>query len=183
MAKKVWRIIGVIVGVLAVALLILWILGGRTSRHVAEITIAASPDDVFQYLAEPDKARQWMEGVVEITPLGDSTQQVGAKARIVIAENESRFEMEDEVIRYEANRLFEVRIMSSMFDLTSLYELSEFDVGKSHVKHTLRADYKGFVRIFAPLMGGDVQRKLESDFQRLKKLVESERASPMSPKV
>lgn len=172
MFKSLLRIVAYLLAILALILGVLWVVGGQTFINIAEVTIAAPAERVFDFLSEDDKVKQWMKGVAEIKPLEPGERKVGAKARIVVEEDGHRLEMQDEVLRLEPGRLLEVRITHDMFAITSLYELSETG-GQTHLKHTMRADYQSLGRVAAPLLSGEIQHKLESDFQRLKQLAEA----------
>ncbi|HWA97750.1 MAG TPA: SRPBCC family protein, partial [Pirellulales bacterium] len=148
-------------------------LGGREQVNTAEATLAAPPAVVFAWITKPAKIKQWVEGITEIEPLTTSGHAVGAKSKIIIEEQGSRFEIRDEVTRSEPDRLVEVRMTSDMFDVTNLFELAD-EQGKTHLKQTMQAHYKGLARVFAPFVGGIVQQKLNEDFARLKQLAESQ---------
>ncbi|HEX4128956.1 MAG TPA: SRPBCC family protein [Pirellulales bacterium] len=171
--KRLIRVLAVLLGLLLVAMAVLWFIGGRTYGNLAQVTISAPRATVFTYLTDPAKLKHWVDGVVAIEPLTSERQTVGARSKIVVEEHGSRFEMNDEVIRYEPSEYLEVRITSPMFGASNMYWLTD-EQGKTHVKNVMRTDYQGVARVFAPLMKGAVQQKLDADLQRLKKLVESQ---------
>lgn len=139
--------------------------------HQAETSINGAPERVFPYLTQPDLLTQWMGGLVESIPHGDGRLAIGARSREVIEDNGRRFTVESEVVGLEPGRLLEVNLTGEMFDIASRYRL-EAAGATTRVYHTLEARYKGVSRIFAPFIRGAVQRKLEADLARLKKVVE-----------
>jgi uncharacterized protein YndB with AHSA1/START domain len=166
--------LGIVILLFAVTAL-LWLLGGRTFQYRAEVLVAAAPEEVFFHLTDPSSLKQWIGGLVESTPIGDSTLRVGAKSREVVEENGRRFEMQSEVLRFEANRLLEVSIQNDFGQTISRYQL-EPDNGRTRLTHTMQANYKGlFMRLMAPIIGRAVQSKLDGDFNQLKQLAEKNR--------
>jgi uncharacterized protein YndB with AHSA1/START domain len=166
--------LGIVILLFAVTAL-LWLLGGRTFQYRAEVLVAAAPEQVFFHLTDPALLKQWIGGLVESTPMGDSTLRVGAKSREVIEENGRRFEMQSEVLRLEANRLLEVSLQNDFGQTISRYQL-EPDNGRTRLTHTMHTNYKGlFVRLMAPFIGRAVQSKLDKDFNQLKRLAEKNR--------
>ena len=172
MLKKLFGIVAILFALLVVAVAVLWFVGGKTYVNTAEVTIDAPPSQVFPYLTEPDKLKQWLAGVVEIKPLTEGGHRVGAKGKIVVEEQGNKIEMEDEVLRSEDNKLLELRIFSPIFEINNLYELTD-DQGKTHLKLTMQAKYSSVMRVFAPLVEGAIQELLDANFQRLKQLVEA----------
>jgi uncharacterized protein YndB with AHSA1/START domain len=173
MKRNLIRILGAIAGVLLLSVTILWVIGGFTTTAQTSITISAPPDKVFRFLTEPDKMKQWLDGVTNITPLNGGECRVGAKARVVVEKDGNRLELEDEVVRLEKNQLLELKMTCSMFDMINRYEITA-DGDKSQLRQTLTTNYKGLVRVFVPLMGKAVDRKLVEGLERLRKFVEAE---------
>lgn len=166
--------LGIVILLFAVTAL-LWLLGGRTFQYRAEVLVAAEPEQVYFHLTDPSALRQWISGLVESAPIGDSTLRVGAKMRVVVEENGRRFEMQSDVLRFEANRLLEVSIQNDFGQTISRYQL-EPDNGRTRLTHTMQANYKGlFARLMAPFIGRAVQSKLDGDFNQLKQLAEKNR--------
>jgi uncharacterized protein YndB with AHSA1/START domain len=166
--------IGIVILLVAVIGL-LWLLGRRTFQYRAEILVAAAPEQVFFHLTDPALLKQWIGGLVESAPMGDSTLRVGAKSREIIEVNGRRFEMQSEVLQLEANRLLEVSLQNDFGHTISRYQL-EPDNGRTRLTHMMQTNYKGlFARLMAPFIGRAVQTKLDGDFNQLKQLVEKNR--------
>lgn len=54
-----------IVAVVVLAPLVVWVKGGAARFHAAEVEVRAPADQVFAYLTEPEKMKQWVSGLVE----------------------------------------------------------------------------------------------------------------------
>ncbi len=172
MKRKLIKIGLVVFGILVAAVSLLYVVGGRTGVYRADVEIDAPPETVFTYLIDSELLLQWMDGVTEIKPLTEGEHGVGARSRVTIHEGDAAFVMEDEVLRTQPGELLQVRLTSSAFDILSTYNLHSHG-DTTHLSQELRADYKGFVRLFAPFAAGEVSRKMDEDFERLKRLIES----------
>lgn len=179
MRRKLLKIGLVVLGFLLIATGVLYIIGGQTAVYRADIEIDAPPETVFSYLTEIDLLLQWMDGVTEIKPLTEGGHRVGARARVTIHEGEAAFVMEDELLRSEPSELLQVRLTSSAFVILSTYTLHTHG-DKTHLSQELRADYKGFIRLFAPFASGEATRKMNDDFGRLKRLIEQNDANEVA---
>ena len=174
MKRKLVRVGLAVFGLLIGIVLALWFIGGRTAVYYADIEIAAAPDEVFQYLIEPDQVVKWIHGVTKIEPLTEGEHQVGGRARVtVIDDGGNEFVIEDEVLKSEPGQLLELQMTSDMFEIISSYDLHTHG-STTHISHTMWADYKGFVRIFAPFAGGAAQQQMADDLARLKQLIEAD---------
>lgn len=177
MAKRLLRVAAIGAVIFILLLGILYYIGGQTYESNAEVAIDSDPDTVFTYLTTDELLESWLDGITEFTRLTEGGHKVGAKAKIIVQpEGSAPVEMISEVLRSEDGKLLEVRITSSMFTIDSLYELAPKD-DMTHLTLNLKSDYTGIARFFAPFAGGEVQKKLDEDFLRLKELVESQPAS------
>ena len=169
MKRILFKIVLAILGILLGAAGALFIIGGRTAVYRAEVEIAAAPEMVFTYLTESDLLLQWMDGVTKIEPLTKDVHGVGAKSRVTIHDSQI---IQDEVLESKPGELLQVRLTSDGLDATSTYSLHSHG-RTTHLRQEFLADFTGIARIFAPFAGGEIQRKLDEDFQRLKQVVET----------
>jgi carbon monoxide dehydrogenase subunit G len=158
-------------------LILLWILGGRMAEYRAQAGIAATPAQIYPYLVEPDRLKQWLGGLVESTPLTEGGTRVGARSREIVEENGRRFELESLVLDVRTNELLVVEISGSMGLMRSEYRLTG-EGARTRVHHIMNARYKGFIRLLAPFIKGMVQRKIEGDLERLRQAVEASAREP-----
>ncbi len=148
-----------------------------SSNYRAEVTIQAPPAEVYAWLTEPDKLKQWVGGLVDSKPLADQLEP-GARSIETIEDEGVRFEMETEAVQVVPNRLLVFRLSAKgdfSFTGVSRYELSEKQGG---TLLTLEQEFEYgpfWLRAASPLMTGQVQRKLDADFRKLKSLVETDR--------
>lgn len=167
-------------GIVLVAI-VLWVIGGQTIECRADVTIAAGPEVVFEHLTNPESIKKWIDGVTEIRQVGDiPAGMVGARSIVVVEENGTRFEMQDEVLQWKQDELIELEFTSDMFRSTSLYELRQ-QGNETQIAHLFKAKFKGYVRLFVPFIGGEMQKKVAGDLHGLKELVESQPENDLPP--
>ena len=77
------------------------------------------------------------------------------------------------VLKSEPGELLELRITSDAFEAISRYDMHAHG-STTHLTHTMYADYRGIVRIMAPLVRGQAQQQIADDLVRLKELVETD---------
>jgi uncharacterized protein YndB with AHSA1/START domain len=141
-------------------------------RNEHSVDIAAPPERVFEYVAEPERMREWVGGLVEFRPLSPGPA-LGSRAIQVVEMAGKKWELESEITRYEPPHLLEARLVAPKdFESVASYRLEETD-GQTRVTTTMETEYRHRV---ARLLGGvatrQAQRKLEADLDRLKRVVE-----------
>jgi len=165
-------------GGLIVALLLAaagcWLAGGGVHTQTTAAQIHAPREEVFKHLSEPDSIKQWIEGVVQITPLDDLGNTPGARSRVICEVDGGKFEMDDELLVYDQPSRLSVKLTSPMFTIVNTFQLTE-DAGVTTVEQTMDAEYHGLARTMAPFIGGATQKQLDDDMLRLKALAEKPR--------
>ena len=170
--SRVRSVAGALAGMMALAMAVLWWMGGTVAEYQSEVMIGAAPERVYPFLTQPGKLKLWIGGLVDSQPIGDAVLRVGARSRETVEENGQREEMITEITGFEPGRLLEVRISSGSFEGSNRFVL-DAATGGTHITQTLRFRLKGFARLLSPFLKGTVQRKLDSDLQQLKRTVEA----------
>ena len=170
MVKKIllWAFVVIVAG-----LGILWVLGGRTYTYTTGTTIAAPAEKVWVYLTVKEKLPLWIEGLKSSTPVTTDGLRVGAKSVETIEKNGQLFNMESEIVRLEAPRAMEIRfVMAGAGIVEAKYELT---VNGSQTRVSLREDVQsqGWFRLFAPFIGTEIQKMLDTDMGNLKRVAEA----------
>ena len=170
-SSRTLLILAVIVGTTAAAL---WIIGSQRTKHSTSILIKASPERVFACLSDLELRKQWVEGLVKVTPVGDITQGVGAKTKVTHRSESGReYEFDNTVIRYDEHELLSIRQTDSIRAITSIYRLEKKDDGNTYLTFVVRTANIGLGRFVGPFLGNDIEDKLEVNSSKLKQLVES----------
>jgi uncharacterized protein YndB with AHSA1/START domain len=143
-------------------------------RNEHSVEIAAAPDDVYPWLADPERRLRWMGALVESEPLTDGPPELGSRYRDVFEDHGQRIELEAELVEVEPGARLTARLESSGFESTSAQRLDRID-GGTRLTTTIETRYtKLAARLLGPVVTRHAQRQLEADLARLKELVEEE---------
>ncbi|MGI9519119.1 MAG: SRPBCC family protein [Pirellulaceae bacterium] len=170
--KPFLRILVATIGLLVIAGGALFLVGGKQFPVIAETRIDASPDQVFWRLIDPDEVKKWVAGLEQIEPLTEGGHRVGARAKLTMAQGNSRFELEDEVLQSVPNQSLVVRMSGNMVQSISAVQLTS-DRDATVVRQIGYFTPRGFFRLTAPFAHHEVQQKMQDDLTRLKSLVEA----------
>ena len=166
------------VGVLAVIVIAaLYILGSKRDRHSTTLLIDVPPATVFGYLTDSEKLKKWVGGLVEVEPMGDLSNEVGARTRVTVMSNGRAVESEDEIIRYEVNELFSVQSTAELRIQTSIFQLEPKDNGKTQLTYKMWVSNNKIRKILGPFIQTAAQEKIEIDARKLKDLIERQSIS------
>jgi uncharacterized protein YndB with AHSA1/START domain len=177
--SDVAKLIGVVVIVL-IAIVAVWLLGGRTRSFSAAVRIDRGAALVFPWLVEPPRLAKWIGGLVASRPQGDGELRVGARSIEVVEQDGRRTEMTTEVRALEPGRLLEVSLASPFLAGGNRFVLDGGPDG-TRVAQTLTVRYRGAARLFGPFLAGAVRRKLDADLARLKAVVEGAEPAGSEP--
>ena len=141
-------------------------------RNESQVEIARPAADIFPYLVESEKRRQWVHGLVESTPLDDGEPRVGSRFRDVVVDHGQRTTVDAEVERYEPDDALTARLQARGFVSRVSYELQEVD-GRTRVACTLETEFTVRVaRLVGPLVTRHAQKALDTSLQKLKRVLE-----------
>jgi uncharacterized protein YndB with AHSA1/START domain len=143
-------------------------------RNEHSVEIAAAPEDVFPWLADPERRLRWMGALVESESLTDGPPGLGSRYRDVFEDHGQRIELEAELVEVEPPERLTARLVSKGFESTSSQRLEAGGAGTRltaavETRYTMLA-----ARLLAPLVTRHAQKQLEGDLARLKDLVELE---------
>jgi uncharacterized protein YndB with AHSA1/START domain len=142
-------------------------------RNVTEVEIERPAHEVFPYLVEAEKRRQWVHGLVESTPLDNGELGVGSRFRDVVVDHGQRTTVEAEVERYDPYDGLTARLEARGFVSRVDYSLTEAD-GVTRVACTVETESTMRVaRLLSPLVTRHAQRAIETSLTRLKHLLEA----------
>ena len=173
--KWILRIAGGLLAVIVLAVVVLLALGHRSSagRTVATIEIAAPPQQVWQWLEEPGKLKQWISWVVEVkTPQGSPASGAGAKRTIVMRDpNEGGALMSiDGVCTKYDPPVYQALSLSTpgAFEGEETYRLT--DLGNNRTRLEIAGEFRytmWLAQLMEPLITPEAQKKMDGDMARL----------------
>ena len=143
-------------------------------RNHLEIEINRPPAQVFPWLVEGSKLKQWVTGLTDVTQLTPGPEQVGTKVRYAVVDNGQKASIDLTITEFEPNKTLGIRVETDAFANDVRYELSEHN-GGTRLESTGAAKYKIWLaKLMEPLITPDVQKSLQDDAGRLKRLVEAQ---------
>jgi carbon monoxide dehydrogenase subunit G len=183
--KWVLRIAGGVVAVLTLGFIVLFALSRRADagRSVSTIEIAASPEQIWPWINDGAKLKQWISWTEEVRVPSDSPQSgLGMKRVYVMRDpNEANARMNIDILttKYEAPAYQELAMSTpGAFEGTESYRLTPLANHRTRVEIDGKFHYSiFFAQLMEPLITPAATKKLEDDMGHLKKLVESEAIS------
>ncbi|MFH1023782.1 MAG: SRPBCC family protein [Planctomycetota bacterium] len=94
-------------------------------RIVNTVEINATPAEVFYWLEEPDRAKQWATSVTRSEFIEKTPNKVGTTFREYVEEDGRGIEMHGVVTEFETNRLFAVHLESELHSADVRFALAE----------------------------------------------------------
>jgi uncharacterized protein YndB with AHSA1/START domain len=179
MKRWVLRILLGLAGVLVVATSVLALMGIRQDAGVsrASAEIKAPREQVWLWIEEPDKFKQWVGWVVDIQTI-NSVKGVGHRDIVIMNEpgSQERVRIESTWTEYAPpDRFAASAVFPGLFTGSQSYKLTDLGQGRSRLEITSRIHYTSpLIRLFEPLATPSSTRKIESDLARLKTLAEAE---------
>jgi uncharacterized protein YndB with AHSA1/START domain len=129
-------------------------------------------EDVFAFVDNDDKVKQWIGGLIETTRDSDQEPGVGSRFRQKIKVGNRIMVMDGELLACERNKLLRVKIESDMCEMKVNYHFKALN-GRTQLTYTCDSTYRGLVyRLLSPLIRRITQQKLNKDFDRLQRLLQ-----------
>ena len=152
-------------------------------KNTYTIEIDAPPADVFYFLEDGERLKDWLPNLVEHEDLEITENRVGSTARQVFLEGGRRMEMIGTTTAFEANRRLAAEVCGKAFDLMVDYHLEDLN-GRTRVRQDAEVRFKGFLRFVGPVMvlftKRSAEKQLEETFAKLKTLAEARANEPKS---
>ena len=138
----------------------------------ASVHIRRSPEEVFAYLSNFENNPKWQSGMVSAKftspgPLGIGStysQEARFLGRPVLSEFE--------VLEYEPGRRVKITSTSGTFPITVTRFVEPDEDGGSRVSAVVEGDASGVYRLAEPILKSMVQRSVQGDYERLKRVLE-----------
>ena len=172
--------------VLAVLLIVptvtLLVLGHRASAGVAQVQvdINASPDQVWTWLDDGDKLKQWVSRMVDVKyPDPQKAHGVGAK-RVLLMKDENNGGMPMQIAETYTEYAPPLRMTAQVADTEGLFtdeasfRLVDLGSGRTRVEARDHAHYlEWFANLMEPVITPQAEKKMRMDMAHLKRLVEA----------
>jgi hypothetical protein len=141
-------------------------------RYDTETTIGRPMEAVFPWLAEAERHERWMD-IAETRSLTPGAMRAGSHAEGVIRKGPFRWKLSYEITDMEAPRRFGFRTLpGSAMEWTGVFQLEPTE-GGTRIRSAGELRLKGVLRLFEPLIAGEVRSSEAKELETLKALVES----------
>ncbi|MFC1481688.1 SRPBCC family protein [Candidatus Neomarinimicrobiota bacterium] len=139
------------------------------------IEIRSTPEDVFYWLEDPGRAKEWMTSVSETEIIKETPKMVGTTFREIIEENGRKTEMRGVVTEFVSNKRLAFYLEGD-FNSTDVCFILEGRDEMTKLTQNAEVHFRGVTRVFSLFLGPFFKKKImnqaRSEFARLKELCE-----------
>jgi len=142
-------------------------------RCESTTTITRPPAEVFPWLIEPEKVRQWMTGLEVYQPLDPGPIAVGSRIRQELSVSGQHLKFELQVTLLRPPSAAELRFEGSGFKAVNEYTITSANAGSdAAVTWVISGDTTSFkAKLLAPMVQAKLEEKLDTDLVRLRALL------------
>ena len=140
-----------------------------------EIDVSCRPEELFPWVAEPEKAMMWMKGVKSAEVLKETPGKVGTEFKEVMEEGGESLEMHGTITGYVGNKLIAFHLESRVHEVDVSYTIESCnDTARLLTMSTIGWKFRMNIMslIFGRKLKGKIIGQLESEFSELKRLCE-----------
>lgn len=130
-------------------------------------TIARAPEDVFAFVADPDKLARWQTIKTSVTPLTDGPLRVGARVREGNRIGPRAWDQTVEVTEFEPARVFAVKVIEGPASSGRWTMRPGGDGTRVHFEAQLAAP-----RLLQPLLAAVARRQFRRFHENLRRELE-----------
>lgn len=135
------------------------------------IEVARPVHDVFEYVTDPAKLREW-QGTDNVEQVTAGPVELGTRLREVRVVLGRRLESVTEVVAYEPDRRFEIRILSGPAPVEDRWAFEDAADG-TRVVFSTEGSARGILRVVEPLIGAVLEHRRRAHHARLKHALEA----------
>ncbi|MGB6894596.1 MAG: SRPBCC family protein [Dehalococcoidia bacterium] len=144
------------------------------------VDILCKPEEVFPWIAEPDKAMLWQKGVKGGEIIKETPEKIGTTFREEMEENGNSIVMYGEITNYIQDKLISFHLESKIHRLDVSYSIMWND-NKSTFTAESTIHWKFPMNVISLILGRKIKEGIlhqtESEFAELKRLCETKQAS------
>lgn len=142
------------------------------TRVEVTVTIERPPDEVFAFISDFEKNSLWQAGVQKAWFTSNGPFGVGSTYTQLSRFLGRNIEFHFEVSRFEPNKVVEFKTTSGTFPVHIIRAVEPAPEG-TRVHAVIEGEASGIFRLAAPILDRVTQRQIESDYARLKTVLES----------
>jgi carbon monoxide dehydrogenase subunit G len=141
------------------------------------IEIQATPEKIFYWLDDPDRAKKWMKSVTKSEFIKETPNRIGTTFREYVEENGRGIEMRGVVTEYVSNQRFAVHLESDINSVEVSFVLEEKG-SITQLTQYVDLRFKGMLKLMSIFLWAPLKKKIirqaKNEFSRLKDLCEQE---------
>jgi uncharacterized protein YndB with AHSA1/START domain len=145
-------------------------------RITVAIDIFCKPEEVFSWIADPNKAMRWQKGVKGGHILRETPVKVGTTFREEMEENGKRLVMTGQITDYIQNQSISFHLDSRIHKVDVTYSIEDNGNGSTFTGES-NVFWKFPISLVSLIIGGrirkDILRQTEAEFAELKRLCET----------
>jgi len=140
-------------------------------NHEVNIYINRPVEQVFAFLADAKNLHAWQSDLVENGQLTEGALRVGTRFREVRRTGPRQSEIQAEITVFEPNKRFATKTLTKP-QATVSYAFDSED-GGTRLTYKFAMITSGLMRLLEPLIVGSIKKDSDSDFEKLKRILES----------
>ena len=139
------------------------------------IDIESSPEEIFHWIKDPERAREWMTSVSEGEMLTGTPNTVGSTFREVVEDQNGKTEMYGVVTGYQENESIAFHL-SGEFNIVDVEFRLEKVGQRTRVTQTADIHWRAIMKVMSIFLGQRIKKEItaqsEREFAKLKELCE-----------
>jgi carbon monoxide dehydrogenase subunit G len=140
------------------------------------IEIERSPEEVFSWIKDPERAKEWMTSVAETELLSGTPNTVGSTFREVVRDQNSETEMHGVVTGYEENQMLSFHLRGEYNTVDVEFRVKKIGA-RTRVTQSADIRWRGFMKVMSIFLGRRIKKEImaqsQSEFETLKTLCET----------
>ena len=140
------------------------------------IEIDASPEEVFSWIKDPEKAKEWMTSVSETEMLSGSPNTVGSTFQEVVRDQNGETEMHGVVTGYKESEMISFHL-SGQYNTVDVEFRVEKVSERTRVIQNADISWRSFMKIMSIFIGKRIKKEItaqsQREFEKLKSLCET----------
>ncbi len=138
------------------------------------IVINQSPEEIFQYLSDPENMVEWMSVAIAVRKLSPGTVRVGTMMRATFRFLGRWMDLTFELIERESNRCLTFKSVSGMVPCICCYGFQADSYGRTVVSQEMLIEYvEGVIDLKETVVASALRRQAAFDLQTLKDILEA----------
>ncbi len=139
-------------------------------KHEVSIHLNLPVEQVFAFLADTSKLSSWQSNLIKNELTTQGPLRVGARFREVRRLGRRESEIQGEITAFEPNKRLETKTTTK--PQASVSYLLNPEQGGTRLKYKFALETSGLMRLLEPLISGSIRKEQESDFVKLKGILE-----------